>query len=354
MTFLYFMLLLGVLIFVHELGHFLAARSVGMRVEKFYMGFNLFGIGIKKKWGETEYGIGLFPLGGYVKVSGILDESMDPSSTGADYEYQSKNALQQIWFASAGVIMNFLLAIIIFTGIVYHIGVRVQDERAIVGEVIPDYPAQSVGITSGDLILSVNGKKISSWAEMTELIHPIIDQTVILERERNGIIITDTLVTTTSQSYIDGELKLVGMVGIAPIVEIVPTTLFQAVGEGFSLTSDWLVIIFDSLKMIATGEASFKEIGGPIMIAKLTGESVRNGFLSFLNFMAIISINLAFINILPIPAMDGGHIVVSVLEGVSRRKLPTKVKMGVQQVGVLILLLLFVFVMFNDISRLFQ
>ncbi|MFQ6610397.1 MAG: RIP metalloprotease, partial [Fidelibacterota bacterium] len=328
MTLVYFLILLGVLIFVHELGHFLAARSVGMRVEKFYLGFNLFGIGLKKKWGETEYGIGLFPLGGYVKVSGILDESMDPSSTGADYEYQSKNAFQQIWFASAGVIMNFLLALCIFTGIIYHIGMGIQDERSVVGEVIPDYPAEASGLIADDLILSVNGESVSTWEEMTSLIHPLVNESVILEVEREGSVFFDTLTTISNQTYIDGELKLVGMVGITPKIEIVPASFPQAVKEGASMTVYWLEIIFDSIKMITTGDASFKELGGPIMIAKLTGESVKNGLMSFLNLMAIISINLAFLNILPIPAMDGGHIVIAIIEGISRRKLPAKVKLG--------------------------
>ena len=104
----------SIIIFVHELGHYLAARSVGIRVEKFYIGFNLFGLGLSKKIGDTEYGIGAFPLGGYVKVSGIVDESMDMETTGAEHEYLSKTSLQQLWFSSAGVIMNFILSLILF------------------------------------------------------------------------------------------------------------------------------------------------------------------------------------------------------------------------------------------------
>ena len=110
-----FILLLGVLVFVHELGHFMAARSVGMRVEKFYIGYNLFGLGIKKMYKGTEYGIGLFPLGGYVKVAGVIDESLDPVKTGASDEFNSKSPLQKIWFLSAGVIMNMILALFVFT-----------------------------------------------------------------------------------------------------------------------------------------------------------------------------------------------------------------------------------------------
>ena len=117
-----FIILLGVLVFVHELGHFMAARSVGMRVEKFYIGYNLFGLGIKKMYKGTEYGIGLFPLGGYVKVAGVIDESLDPSSTGSPDEFNSKSSLQKIWFLSAGVIMNMILACLIFTLITFNLG----------------------------------------------------------------------------------------------------------------------------------------------------------------------------------------------------------------------------------------
>ena len=124
------------IVFVHEFGHYIAARSVGIRVEKFYLGFNFFGLGIKKQIGETEYGIGAFPLGGYVKVSGIIDESMDTETTGADHEYLSKTPLQQIWFSSAGVIMNLLLSFFLFTMIFFFQGVAEPDKSARIGNLV--------------------------------------------------------------------------------------------------------------------------------------------------------------------------------------------------------------------------
>ena len=130
-----FILVISVLVFIHELGHFMAAKSVGVRVEKFYLGFNFFGLGIKKMYKGTEYGIGLFPLGGYVKVAGIIDESMDTEYTGAPDEFRSKNTLQKIWIMSAGVIMNLLLAILIFSHLTYHNGINEPDPRAVVGKV---------------------------------------------------------------------------------------------------------------------------------------------------------------------------------------------------------------------------
>ena len=143
--------------FFHELGHFLAAKSVGVRVEKFYLGFNLFGLGLKKEYKGTEYGIGLFPLGGYVKMAGVIDESMNTQFTGSSDEFRSKNTLQKIWIMSAGVIMNFLLAILIFTHLTYHNGINEADPRAIVGQVAQEYPAELLGLQEGDEIISING-----------------------------------------------------------------------------------------------------------------------------------------------------------------------------------------------------
>ena len=159
-TILSFILVIGVVVFIHELGHFLAAKSVGVRVEKFYLGFNFFGLGWKTNYKGTEYGIGLFPLGGYVKVAGIIDESMDTQYTGSPDEFCSKNTLEKVWIMSAGVIMNFLLAIIIISHLTYHNGVNIPDPRAIVGQVIPDYPAENLGLQEGDQILSINGVQI--------------------------------------------------------------------------------------------------------------------------------------------------------------------------------------------------
>ena len=134
-TILAFILMLGVLIFFHELGHFLAARSVGVRVERFYIGFNLFGLGIKKKIGHTEYGLGLFPLGGYVKMAGMVDESMDTTITGEPWEFQSKNTLQKIWIMSAGVIANLILAVVVFTRCTFAGGV-IENDPARIGEAL--------------------------------------------------------------------------------------------------------------------------------------------------------------------------------------------------------------------------
>ena len=343
-----------VIVFVHELGHYLAARSVGIRVEKFYLGFNFFGLGLKKKIGDTEYGIGAFPLGGYVKVSGIVDESMDMETTGADYEYLSKTSLQQIWFSSAGVLMNLLLSIVLFSMIFLKMGVSIPNPSPTVGYLIEDYPAMEAGLLEGDIIKAVNEFPVNSWSEMTEQIHNRPDETIFIEWERNGILNSDSLTTKSEKTLAGGEFIIRGMIGIAPVMgEPRPIGLVEAIQLGTGKTFDWLSITAQSLVVIMKGEASMKDIGGPVLIAKMAGDSAKSGIWALLGMMAIISINLAFINILPIPGLDGGHALISIIEGVSRRKLPGKVKMGIQQVGMFLLLGFIIIVIYNDITRLF-
>ena len=139
-----FLFIITILVFIHELGHFLAAKSIGLRVEKFYVGFNLFGLGIKKKINDTEYGIGLFPIGGYVKVSGMIDESFDDSYVGKDYEYISKSMMQKVWFTSGGVIFNFILAFVLFSSITWIDGYIEVSKDPIIGEVVEYKPASLI------------------------------------------------------------------------------------------------------------------------------------------------------------------------------------------------------------------
>ena len=347
-TILSFIFVIGVLVFFHELGHFLAAKSVGVRVEKFYLGFNFFGLGWKKIYKGTEYGIGLFPLGGYVKVAGIIDESMDVEYTGAPDEFRSKNTLQKIWIMSAGVIMNFLLAIFIFTHLTYHNGIDVPDPQTIVGKVYPEYPADKLGLQKNDEILSINGIQVSDWASMTKEIHSRPAEEIQITWLRNDKIMTDKVRTNYD---ILGEN---GMIGIFPILSHREAGLIESFSNGYSQTYHILNLTYKTLLALLKGNVSIKEMAGPIMIAKIAGDTASAGLNALLSLMAFISINLGFINILPIPGLDGGHVVIALIEGIIRRDLPIKVKMGIQQAGLLILLMLFITIMVNDIQRLIQ
>ena len=379
---------LGVLIFVHELGHFLAARSIGVRVERFSLGYPprllsftptteglLFRLYFYKwndarklewkpviervvstprnKASDTEYCLALVPLGGYVKVAGYVDESLDVELTGAPDELNSKSRLQQIWFMSAGVLMNILLAIVFFTGITLHTGLAEVTDEPVVMDVTSGFPAKEAGIVSGDRILTVEGQPINKWTDLTTIIHASPDQEITVTWEHNQQKITAVLKTRTGPIPDGYGMKEVGLIGVTGGYEIRGAGLGESFVNGIGQTGYWFGMIVRSLTMIATGEASMKEIGGPILIAQLAGESARAGMIALLSFTAIISINLAFINILPIPGLDGGHILLVTLEAITRRQFSLKVRMVIQQAGMAMLLLLIIVVIYNDLSRIF-
>ena len=353
-TILAIVFVLMVLIMFHELGHFLAAKSAGIRVERFYIGFNLFGLGLKKRIGETEFGLGLFPIGGYVKVAGIVDESMDTEVSGAPWEFQSKNPFQKIWFASGGVLANLILAVIIFFGLTLVNGVLESDPAPIVGSLTEGYPATEAGLLPGDKIVAVNGQAIETWDDLTSMIHSKPDEGIEITWVHDGTTVNRVIQTRATEAFIDDEIKTVGMIGIGPNVTQRAVGFGEAIVKGFALTGRWLGLTYKSLVMIITGEAGLKDIGGPIFIAQLAGESAQSGFSAVLGLLAIISINLAFINFLPIPALDGGHVVIILAEAIMRRPFSTKTRLAIQQIGVVLLFALIGVILYNDISRLFQ
>ena len=354
-TILSFILVIGVVVFIHELGHFLAAKSVGVRVEKFYLGFNFFGLGWKINYKGTEYGIGLFPLGGYVKVAGIIDESMDTEYTGEEDEFRSKNALEKIWIMSAGVIMNFLLAILILSHLTYYNGINDPDPRAMVGQLIPDYPAETLGLNEGDQILSIDGVQITNWEEMTKVIHSKPNTIINLSWKRNNEILNGSIKTVIAEQFPWNKHIIKGMIGIVPIYNHRDATIVESFSNGCLRTYYYLEITYRGLIALIKGNVSMKQMAGPIMIAKMAGETASSGgIFALLGLIAIISVNLGLINILPIPGLDGGHVLIALIEGVIRRDLPIKIKLGIQQAGLLLILMLFIIIMVNDIQRLLQ
>ncbi|MBH31031.1 MAG: RIP metalloprotease RseP [Candidatus Marinimicrobia bacterium] len=387
-TILAMIFVLGILIFVHELGHFMAARSIGVRVERFSLGypprfisftptpegllFKLFfyrwGESRKPVWGpiveklisaprlkasNTEYCLAIIPLGGYVKVAGYVDESLDVEITGDPDELNSKNRLQQIWFMSAGVIMNILLAVIFFAGITKYSGIPERTGEPVVMDVSPGFPAAEAGIEPGDRVVSVQSKRINEWGDLTEIIHASPNEEINVVWMRDGQT-QSALMKTRVGPIPDGDsIKEVGLIGVAGGYTIRQATIGESIVNGMERTGYWYGMIVRSLSMIVKGEASMKDIGGPILIAQLAGESARAGMIALLSFTAIISVNLAFINILPIPGLDGGHILIVTLEGIARRHFSLKVRMAIQQAGMALLLLLIIVVLYNDLTRLF-
>jgi len=341
---------LGILIIVHELGHFLAAKISKVRVERFSLGFwpRLAGI----KIGDTDYCISWIPLGGYVKLSGMIDESMDEEKIkGEPWEFMSKTPVQKIFIISAGVIMNIILAIVIFAILTFSSGIGEVDQSTVITSVRDDYPAEAAGMEAGDQILSIDGNEINSWDELTDYIHSRPKVDIEVEWMRDEIIYTEKITTRADAVPVDGVLKTLGMIGIGPTVNVRDAGLMESITSGFTRTYFWGKFTLSSIKMLISGEQSFKAVGGPIFIAQLAGQSARSGMDSLFQLIAILSINLAILNILPIPAFDGGHLVVIMIEWAKRKPLSIKIKMAIQQVGFAFFLVLAALVIYNDLTR---
>ena len=382
-------LVIGVLVFVHELGHFLAARSVGVRVEKFSIGFPPRFLSITSvndgfdikfffyrlidghfKWApvinsridipgrvgsSTEYTIALIPLGGYVKMAGVIDESLDTVITNSPDEFMSKSVIQKIWILSAGVLMNVLIAFILFSGISYVQGKpEVIDKGAIIGEVVSGNSADKAGLKSGDEIISINNQSINKWIDLQTVLRPIPNTPIDVNIIRDGKELNFSF--TTSSNFIPNEngIDTIGVIGIVPVTIYQPITLTESLNYGLNGTLNSFGMIMLTFKMLGNGSASISDLGGPIMIGKIAGEAAETGWMPLFTLMALISVNLAFLNILPIPGLDGGQIFIILIEAIIRKPLSLKARLAVQQLGMVFLLMIMVTVMFNDISRLFN
>jgi len=379
-----FIILLGVLITIHEYGHFIAARSVGIRVERFSIGIPPRFFTVKSvddgflvniyffkfieghlAWSPiiqktisstgrigsgTEYVIALLPLGGYVKMAGIIDENMDLKIEYKNDEFMSKPLWAKIWVLSAGVIMNTILAFFIFSAIGFFQGSPEINNDSLISEVVPNNPADLAGLISGDRIIKIDDSSIDSWEDLTNYIkaRPNTELNLVIERGREKFNLD--IITTTR---IDG-LDSIGVIGIYPEILYADMTFGEALGTGWSRTKDSFGMILISLKMLGSGEASVKDFGGPIMIAQLAGQTAEAGLIPFLTFMALLSVNLAFLNILPIPVLDGGHILIHLIEALINRPLNLKARIIIQQIGMAFILILMVTIIFQDISRLFN
>jgi len=383
-----FIVLIGVIVFVHELGHYVAARSVGVTVERFSLGMPPKLIDIIKKNNSTEieiyffkiinkkikwdkittisfkrkqvasdtiFGVGLLPLGGFVKMKGILDENMDQDFTGDPDELESKNAFQKIWVLSAGVIMNIILTFVVFSSIGLIDGEMVPvSSDPIIFSVEPGGPADLVGIEKGDKILSLNNISIDTWNEATEIIMQHPNDTVSVKILRNGesILTQPTLAAAPNlrKGRVDQEI---GILGVAEEVQNMPLGVLGSIAYGLSQTKWSAILMLSSLKMIFTGNVSNEDVGSVIMIGDIAGQAAQAGLVPFLYIMALISMNLAFINLLPVPALDGGHILIILLESLRGKKFTLKTRMRIQSVGMFILLGLMAYLILNDIVRYF-
>ena len=344
---LWAILVLGALIFVHELGHFLVAKRAGVRVLKFSLGFGPKIIGFTR--GGTEYLLSAIPLGGYVKMHGE-----DPKEEVADPEgsFSAKSVGWRSLIILAGPGSNFLLAIVVFW-IVYTLGVPTLATK--VGEVMQDFPAHEAGVLAGDRITAIDGRPIEKWEELATQIHKSPGQPVRLTVEREGNRF-DLVVApkATRQKNLFGEEQEVGLLGIAPAEEFLTERSNPAVALGRALykTYDLSRLILLTFVKLIQGVVPAKTIGGPLLVAQMAGQQARQGILNLMFFTALLSINLGILNLLPIPILDGGHLFFSLIEAVRGKPVSLQKREMAQQVGLALLVALMIFAFYNDIFRL--
>lgn len=381
-----FIVLIGVIVFVHELGHYLAARSVGVGVERFSIGmppnfvdFTKTKKGLiidiyffvlkngKVKWqkiysttlssfntpSETIFTIGLLPLGGYVKMKGILDESMDSEFKGEKDELESKNSLQKIWVMSAGVIMNLILTFFVFTLIGNLQGdTKIENPNTTIDYIVPDQPAYNAGLQVGDSFIAIEGANVDSWYEAVGQIEKYPNETITISFNRQGETLNRQVTLGARPDLTSGRVdREVGALGISKNQVPVELNFTESLVYGLNETKWAMTLMTSSLKMIFQGNVSRDEVGSVIMIGDMAGQAAQAGLVPFLFLMALISVNLAYINILPIPGLDGGHIALILVESLLGRKLSVKTRIRIQSVGMFILLSLMVFLLLNDIIR---
>lgn len=344
--------LLGILIFVHEFGHFIVAKIVGVRVLKFSLGFGPKIIG--KKIGETEYVLSALPLGGYVKP---LGESPDDPVAEQDkpFSMSHQSILKRFAIVVAGSLFNIMFATLLFS-IIYMAGIPMLIPK--VGNVLDDTPAQQAGLQEGDLIVSINGQKIELWEELSQLIETSEGRQLQLGVKRNGQIASMKLVPqrTTAPDVFgrDRQTYKIGIVNATSKDAFINKKYNPTIALWKSLkdTWKWSKLTFVGIGMLIRSPIERrKDIGGPILIGKLAGDFAAVGFLSFVLLMAMISVNLGVLNLLPIPILDGGHIFFLLLEAIKGKPISLKKMEIAQQIGLAILLTLMIFVFYNDIDR---
>ena len=345
-----FIFTIGLLVLAHELGHFLLAKAVGIRVERFSIGFppRLFG----KKIGDTDYCVSAIPLGGYVKMTGMIDESMDEGAIkGEPWEFMSKPIWARFLVIFAGPAFNIILAMIIYSSIFMISGVEstVEPNHAIIGSVSAGDPAESIGMQAGDRITAIDGQPIEMWDDILRVVHPAPEKELLIEWERNGETFSSSVTT------LKDPLQKSGKIGIGPQTEMLKVGPLKAIWYGSVNTYYKTGLIIKSFGLLFSGQVPAKDaLAGPVRIAEMTGQIAKGGFINLLAFAAILSINLGLLNLLPFPVLDGGHLVLLGIEGVSRRPISTKIKMVVQQIGMALLLALMVFVIINDFLHIGQ
>lgn len=359
-----FILLLGILVFVHEFGHYIVAKLSGVKVEAFSIGFG------KQLWGFTDksgtrWKISAIPLGGYCQFLGDGDETSTTSNAKELSEEDKKQAFsyqspfKKLAISLAGPGANYLFAILIFASIFYFVG-KIEFPP-VVGEVVKGGAAEQAGMMAKDRILSINGKKIVAFDDIRREIELNTQDMVKVKLERDGKKVSLSfplkMIEVKNDAVLAKNEKPKPMLGIRSInaieVQKVDVNLWQAVRDGSVEVWNITEMTLRGVGQMLTGKRGSDELGGVIRIAEMSGDITRDeGFLNLWVFMALLSVNLGLINLFPIPLLDGGHVIIYLIEIVTRKEINEKIKDGLFKLGFVLLISLMVFATWNDIVRL--
>lgn len=330
----------GLLVLVHELGHFATAKFTGMRVDEFAIGFGPKLISFT--YGETVYSLRAVPLGGFNDIAG-----MDPADNEAgERGYCSKPVGSRMIVILAGSVMNFILPIVLFFGIFFFAGVSTPNPEPVLGTILADKPAAEAGLREGDRVISLDGKAIGSWSAFVDGVKDNTGAPVTVVVERGN----QTLTMVMTPAYDNSAKK--AMVGVMSSVQTRYPGIVESAQLAVQKTVGIIVMMLSALYKILL-ELSGAELAGPLGVAQMAGEVAQMGFVPLLNFAAFLSLNLGIVNLFPIPALDGGHFAGLCVEAVRGKPMGPKAMEYMQKVGIALLLLLMVLATKNDIVRLF-
>lgn len=341
---------LGLLIVFHEFGHFLLAKLSGVGVLTFSVGFGP-KLWVKKK-GETEYALSAFPLGGYVKMVGEDPDEEVPQSQ-IEKSFAHKSLLKRIAIVVAGPGFNLLLAVFLLMVVYTFYGVPVMSTQ--VSAVEKGSPAEKAGIVKGDRIVAIDGSEVTEWEDLSQRIKASDGKALGFQIRRGTETISVTVQPSKKENRnIFGELKDDWMIGIGSQVSIEKGKPGLAVVRAVYQTYDYAKLTLVAFYKMIVGDVSPRNIGGPILIAQLAGQQAQEGLGSFLAFLAVLSINLGVLNLLPVPVLDGGHLLFFLVEAVIRKPVSLRYREMAQQVGICLLGLLMIYAFYNDILRFFE
>jgi len=339
----------GILVTVHEFGHFITAKLTGMRVDEFAIGFGpkLY----QQKEGETLYTLRAIPLGGFNRIYGMdPEEDEEGKKITSSYEHDSRAFNNRpiparMLVILAGALMNFILPIFIFTGIFCVKGMDMPLTEPVIGTAIPFMAADNAGIKAGDKILSINGQLVDKWSDIQTTLKKNGMNEAVVRVDRGGEQKTFKMMPQFNKDFNKP------MIGISPKTQHKDMGVLEAIKEAFVHEKFIIASMIVGLYQLITGSGGSADLSGPIGVAKMAGEVAQIGIIPLLNFTAFLSINLGIINLLPLPALDGGHFILLLLEAIRRKPLGAKAMQNIQTVGICMILALTIFSTFKDLTR---